>query len=800
MDPVELGADVHFRMLIDGVKDYAIFLLDPEGRVSTWNAGAEHIKGYSAEEVIGTHFSRFYPAEALDRKWPDIELAEARRLGRFEDEGWRVRKDGSMFWANVTITALRDAQGELRGFSKITRDLTERKRQEESLRQSEERFRTLVEGVKDYAIFMLDPEGRVSTWNAGAQKIKGYSAEEVIGTHFSRFYPADAIVRGWPEKVLAAARRDGRSEDEGWRVRKDGSMFWASVVVTAIRGPQGELRGFSKITRDLTERKRFEQIESNARQMEEFVAMLAHELRNPLASISNATIVLTSESKASSEVAWAAGVMERQVGLLARLVDDLLDVSRITRGKIALERKSVDLTDIVKRAVEASRIWIDAREQVLEVRLPEGPLAIEGDLARLTQVVTNLLHNAAKFTPARGAIHVALEADDARATLRVRDNGVGISPRLLPQVFDLFTQGDRSLDRAEGGLGIGLTIVRRLIELHGGTVRALSEGPGRGSEFVVQLPRTARPVAQPARGAPAEQGADRLRVLVVDDNQDSAESMAMLLQRMGHEAHAVFDGPSALDLATRLKPDLVLLDIGMPGMSGHEVARALRGTPGLAGLSLFAMTGYGQEADRRSTQEAGFDEHLVKPISVDVLRRRVSSIAARARAQRHEGGAVDDREPPADVEIRRASIASPVAQALIEALNAELSSRYPEEGANHFALEEGEVAEDRGAFLVARDGDGRPLGCGALRRLDARTAEIKRMYVAPEARGRGVARAVLAALEAEARRLGVTRLVLETGERQPEALALYSQAGFRRTPPFGEYVDSPLSVCLEKLL
>ncbi|XXX46314.1 GNAT family N-acetyltransferase [Sorangium sp. So ce119] len=791
-------------MLIDGVKDYAIFMLDTEGRVITWNAGAQQIKGYSAEEVIGTHFSRFYPAEALARRWPQTELAEARRLGRFEDEGWRVRKDGSMFWANVIITALRDPEGELRGFSKITRDLTERKRQEESLRQSEERFRMLVEGVKDYAIFMLDPEGRVATWNAGAQQIKGYTAEEVIGSHFSRFYPADALERRWPEAVLAAARRDGRFEDEGWRVRKDGSTFWASVVVTAIHGPRGELRGFSKITRDLTERKRFEQIESNARQMEEFVAMLAHELRNPLASISNATIILERESKACPEIAWAVGVMERQVGLLVRLVDDLLDVSRVTRGKIALERKSVDLADIVKRAVEASRGWIGAREQVLEVRLPEGPLSVEGDLARLTQVVTNLLHNATKFTPVRGSIQVALEADDARATLRVRDSGVGISPRLLPQVFDLFTQGDRSLDRADGGLGIGLTIVRRIVELHGGTVRALSEGPGRGSEFVVQLPRAARPVAHATRGAPAgripERTADRLRVLVVDDNQDSAESMAMLLQRMGHEAHAVFDGPSALDLATQLKPDLVLLDIGMPGMTGHEVARALRGIPGLAGLSLFAMTGYGQEADRRSTQEAGFDEHLVKPISVEVLRRHVTSIAARARAQRREGGAVDDREPAASVEIRRASIASPAAQALIEALNAELSSRYPEEGANHFALEEDEVAEDRGAFLVARDGDGRPLGCGALRRLDARTAEIKRMYVPPEARGRGVARAVLAALEAEARRLGVTRLVLETGERQPEALALYTRAGFRRIPPFGEYVDSPLSVCLEKLL
>ncbi|WP_437635501.1 hybrid sensor histidine kinase/response regulator [Sorangium sp. So ce854] len=631
MDPTELGADVQFRTLIDGVRDYAIFMLDTEGRVTTWNAGAQQIKGYSAEEAIGMHFSRFYPADALERDWPQIELAEARRLGRFEDEGWRVRKDGSRFWANVIITAIRDAGGALRGFSKITRDLTERKRQEELLRQSEERFRTLVEGVRDYAIIMLDPEGHVATWNAGAQQITGYSADEVIGSHVSRFYPADARERTWPETVLASARRKGRFEDEGWRVRKDGSRFWASVVVTAIHGPDGELRGFSKITRDLTERKRLEQIESSARQMEEFVAMLAHELRNPLASISNVTSVLRPEGEASPEVAWAAGVMERQVGQLVRLVDDLLDVSRITRGKITLECKRVDLNDVVKRAVEASRAWIDAREQDLEVEVPVEPLLVDGDLARLTQVVTNLLHNAAKYTPARGSIRVTLEADGANVTLRVRDNGVGIPPRLLPHVFDLFTQGDRSLDRAEGGLGIGLTIVRRLIDLHGGTVQALSDGPGRGSEFIVQLPRPARPLAPPARGAPAAPSGERLRVLVVDDNEDSAESMAMLLRRMGHEAHAVFDGPSAIELATRLRPDLVLLDIGMPGMTGHDVARALRSTPGLEGLSLFAMTGYGQESDRRATQEAGFDEHLVKPISVDVLRRHVGDIAARAR-------------------------------------------------------------------------------------------------------------------------------------------------------------------------
>ncbi|WP_437591121.1 hybrid sensor histidine kinase/response regulator [Sorangium sp. So ce1000] len=630
MDPTGLGADVHFRMLVEGVKDYAIFMLDTEGRVTTWNAGAQQIKGYSAQEVIGMHFSRFYPAEAIERKWPQTELAEARRVGRFEDEGWRVRKDGSMFWANVIITAIRGPDGELRGFSKITRDLTERKRHEESLRQSEERFRLLVEGVRDYVILMLDPEGRVATWNAGAERIHRYAAQEVIGTHFSRFYPAEAIERGWPERALTTARREGRFEDEGWRLRKGGSKFWASVLITAIHGPGGELRGFSKITRDLTERKRLEEVESNARQMEEFVAMLAHELRNPLAPIANAASVLKLEGKDNAQVVWAAGLMERQIDQLVRLVDDLLDVSRITRGKIALESKRVDLADVVARAAEASQTWIDAREQALEVQLPVEPLAVvQGDMARLTQVVNNLLHNAAKFTPPRGSIRVTLEADDAQATLRIRDTGVGISPELLPKVFDLFTQGDRSLDRTEGGLGIGLTIVRRLVELHGGTVQALSEGAGRGSEFIVRLPRSERPVAPLAASAPAAQAGRKLRILVVDDNRDSAESMALLLKRMGNEVHAVFDGPSALDLATRLPPDVVLLDIGMPGMTGYDVARALRRIPDLANLSLFAMTGYGQESDRRRTQEAGFDVHLVKPIRADVLKRHLASIADR---------------------------------------------------------------------------------------------------------------------------------------------------------------------------
>ena len=293
------------RLLVHGTTDYAIFLLDPQGRVASWNPGAERIKGYHAEEIIGQHFSRFYPQEVIDRGWPEHELRVAAAEGRFEDEGWRLRKDCSRFWANVVITALRDERGRLRGFSKVTRDLTERKRAEEDLRRSEERFRLMVEGAKDYAIFMLDPKGLVASWNPGAERIKGYSAQEIIGQHFSRFYPQDVIDRGWPDYELEVAAAEGRFEDEGWRLRKDGSRFWANVVITALKDERGDLLGFSKITRDMTERKRAEEHarrlveEAAARRVAEQDARLIREQREwlhvTLASIGDAVIATDGE-------------------------------------------------------------------------------------------------------------------------------------------------------------------------------------------------------------------------------------------------------------------------------------------------------------------------------------------------------------------------------------------------------------------------------------------------------------------------------------------------------------------------
>jgi len=623
-------SEQRFRMLVESVHDYAIFMLDPEGYVTSWNPGAERLKLYKAGEIIGKHFSIFYPEEALARGWPEYELKMARAEGRFEDEGWRVRKDGTLFWANVLITALRDSSGELVGFSKITRDLTERRRHEEDLRHSEERFRLMVEAVQDYAIFMLDPEGRVASWNAGAQRIKGYTPSEIIGQHFSRFYPADRIAAGWPEHELEMARKTGRFEDEGWRLRKDGSRFWANVVITAVHAPSGEVQGFTKVTRDLTERRRMETLEEEGRQINEFLAMLGHELRNPLASIRNAVAVMGVKAEADPTTSWARQVIERQVRHLGRLVDDLLDVGRITSGKITLRREAVELGAIVSRAVEAARPLHENRHQKLEVDLEGEGAPILGDTTRLVQVVLNLLSNSAKYTPEGGHVWVQARREGHDAVLRVRDDGVGMSPELIPRVFDIFVQGDRSLDRSEGGLGIGLTMVERLVALHGGPVTAHSEGPGKGSEFVVKLPLAAPGSPPPAGGRPAApRKARRLRVLVVDDNRDAGESMSLLLGMWGHDVTMAHDGTTALAIAEREQPQVVLLDIGLPGIDGYEVARRIRTQPGGENIALVAITGYGQAEDKQRAQEAGFALHLVKPIEPEALQRALARFEPR---------------------------------------------------------------------------------------------------------------------------------------------------------------------------
>ncbi|HUQ74302.1 MAG TPA: PAS domain S-box protein [Burkholderiales bacterium] len=619
------GIDDPFRSIVESARDYAIFLLDREGHILSWNRGAQSIKGYEPREIIGRHFSAFYTREANDRRWPQQELEIAARDGRLEDEGWRVRKDGSLFWANVIITALRDPAGELRGFSKITRDLTERRRQERMLRESEERFRLMIESVKDYAIFMLDTQGRVASWNAGAERIKGYRADEIIGEHFRLFYTDEARHRRWPEEELRRARDDGRYEEEGTRVRRDGTTFWANVVITPVRDSTGELRGYAKVTRDLSDRKRIESLETQDRQMQEFLAVLAHELRNPLAPISNALSLLARKPTADPAEIWVRDVLQRQTTQLARLVDDLLDVSRITRAALVLDRKPIDLRTVVRHAADASMQWYEQRRHTLDVNVSDERVVVDGDEVRLSQVVQNLLHNAAKYTPEGGRIDVRVRRDGAHAVIVVRDNGIGMAPETLNTAFELFKQAHQGLDRTQGGLGVGLTLVQRLVRMHGGSVEARSEGPGRGSEFIVRLalreePAIVRQAGEGRPGMPAAKPARR-RILVVDDNRDAAQALRLLLESDGHEVRVASDGPGGLSLAQQYPPDVALLDIGLPQMDGYELARRMRQDPALAGALLVAVTGYGQMHDRARASASGFNHHLVKPVEFSALQR-----------------------------------------------------------------------------------------------------------------------------------------------------------------------------------
>ena len=625
------GIEDPYRRLVEGARDYAIFLLDRGGHVLSWNAGAERIKGYQAAEIVGRHFSLFYPEDANAKGWPQHELAVADARGRFEDEGWRVRKDGSRFWANVVITAMRDATGTLRGFSKITRDISERRRYEETLRLSEERFRLLVESVKDYAIFMLDPEGRVVSWNAGAQRIKGYAAQDVIGRHFSVFYTEEARRRKWPDQELSSARQQGRFEDEGLRVRKDGTTFWANVVLTPVYDREGVRRGYAKITRDLTERQRIEALEQAERQANEFLAMLAHELRNPLAPMANALKLLAGRPTLDSTEQWVRDVLERQTSQMTRLVDDLLDVSRVTRAAMVLDRKPVDVRTSVRNAVDAARQWVDEAGHRVELSIAEERLMVDGDEVRLHQIFQNLLHNAAKYTPPGGRIEVNARREGGEAVICVRDNGVGMSAELLESAFELFKQGGQSLDRQKGGLGVGLTLVQRLAGLHGGSVEAHSEGAGKGSEFVVRLPLRAEPAivdaASVARaGHAARSGAPR-RVLVVDDNQDAAHALRLLLESDGHQVLVASDGPGGLAMAREHRPDAVLLDIGLPKLNGYEIAKRIRADPAIKATMLVAVTGYGQMQDRALASAAGFDHHLVKPVEFKALQELLRTTA-----------------------------------------------------------------------------------------------------------------------------------------------------------------------------
>lgn len=633
----ELNDIRRFKLLVDSVVDYAIFMLDPQGRVATWNPGAQRIKGWRADEIVGRPFETFYSPEAVAAGWPQEELRRAARDGRFEDLGWRVRKDGHRIWASVVITAMRDEDGRLIGYGKVVRDMSDARRQQEALRQSEEQFRLLVQSVKDYAIFMLDARGSIRTWNDGAAAIHGYEPGEVLGTHFSRLFTPEDAAGGRPDDEIARALRDGRADDQGWRIRKGGARFWADVVVTPVRDGQGTLLGFAKVTRDLTEQRRLAELEHSSRRMSEFLAMLAHELRNPLAPIRNAVSLMDTMNALPQQLVTLRDVIARQTGQLTRLVDDLLDVARVATGKIFLRRALIDFREVVHESVEAVQPEMDLRGHHLSLTLPAGPLPMRGDAARLAQVLQNLLNNAARYTPDGGEIGLTVGIDEGDCVSVVSDNGIGIAAHSLTRIFDLFVQEAPGAPAFDRGLGVGLTLARMLVAQHGGSLQGASEGLGRGSSFTVTLPLAPAFVesTEPGRSGgtvrQVEGTASRARVLVVDDNRDAADTLVSLIGALGHDASAAYSLQEAMTAADTLNPTVALLDLSMPDNDGFFVLARLRERPGLERIYAAAVTGYGQASDRERTLAAGFDAHLTKPVDVEQLQSLLEMSVPRTR-------------------------------------------------------------------------------------------------------------------------------------------------------------------------
>jgi PAS domain S-box-containing protein len=509
--------------------------------------------------------------------------------------------------------------------------MTEQNQSVPTLRDNpEEQYRLLTENVKDFAIFLLDKDGKIATWNTGAERITGYTEAEAVGQPFALLFRPQDIFNREPEKELSIAVEKGRSEDERWHIRKNGTQFWAMGVVTPLWDDGGRLRGYAKIMRDITDRKRAEtELAEANRRKDEFLAMLAHELRNPLAPVLNGLQLLRMEQTVSPNGQQAIGMIDRQARHLTRLVDDLLDVSRITTGKVSLRKERVELHTVINNAIETVRPLVESRKHELSVSLPSESVWLEADPARLTQVLANLLNNAAKYTELGGHVQLSAERQGPVVIVRVRDTGIGILPEMLPRIFETFVQGDRSIDRSQGGLGIGLTLAKSLVEMHGGKIEGHSPGVGKGSVFEVRLPVVAEVTPLEPEAVEKRQATKvhSLRLLVVDDNPDTVESLAMLLRLNGHEVMTADTGPAALEAALAHDRDVILLDIGLPSINGYDVARRIRAKADKP--VLIAMTGYGQQEDREKSREAGFDYHLTKPVDPNRLQDLLGKIGQR---------------------------------------------------------------------------------------------------------------------------------------------------------------------------
>lgn len=491
--------------------------------------------------------------------------------------------------------------------------------------EASEAYRLLVESVEDYAIFMLDTDGRVANWNAGAERVHGYTAQEMVGQPFAALYFRESLSGGPCARDLATAERTGRFQGEGMRKRKDGSTFWATVIITALRDEDGQHLGFATATRDMTEHLRAEQehvrlarAEENERRRDEFLAIMGHELRNPLAPMVTAMQLIKLRDGRQCEKQFA--VIDRQLKHMMHLVDDLLDVSRALRNQVELSPKTIEVSQVLARALEIASPLVQEKRHRVEVEVSPTGLLVNVDPDRMVQVFGSLLSNAAKYTDSGGEIRVGASSSGDRVEVTVADTGSGIAPELMPRIFELFTQGEQGIERQLGGLGIGLAIARRLVSAHQGQITAHSDGLGKGSCFTVRLPSVVRespsvpaPISQVRSTGPAK------RVLIVDDNEDATEMLSALLQRRGHETRVALDGLHALEIAHDFRPNIVFLDIGLPRLDGFQVARRMRKIPACAAIPIVAVTGYARDSDRQRALQSGFSDHLVKPVDLAQL-------------------------------------------------------------------------------------------------------------------------------------------------------------------------------------
>ncbi|HYO26057.1 MAG TPA: ATP-binding protein [Lacipirellulaceae bacterium] len=501
-----------------------------------------------------------------------------------------------------------------------------------------ERFDLLAMDAKEYAVFLVGLDGKILCWNVGAERIFGYPSNEIIGQHFSRFFTPEDTFTGQPEHEFQTALAEGRAVSNVWQVRKDGARFWCQGIVTPLLDENKQVRSFARVTHDLTEseavqaqRKRADGLAEANRSKEEFMALLSHELRSPLSPIVNALNILRQMRTNDPIIEQAGDIIDRQVNVMVRLVDDLLDISRITKGKLRLVKEQVDLRTIVNHAAETARPLMDARKQDFSVSLPMEPIWVEADSMRMGQVVVNLLNNAAKYTDSGGLISMTIGREGDEAIIRVRDNGIGITPELLPHIFELFTQVDGSLGRSYGGLGIGLALASSLVTMHGGRLQASSSGLGTGCVFAIKLPILANPTLPRVRTQLERESAPGrpLHVWIVEDNVDSADTLSMLLRLHGHDVRIARSGEAAIALAASARPDIVLLDIGLPGLDGYQVAHRLRQLPDFTKVTLCALTGYTpSESDLQRQQETGFDHYYVKPVDSGKLLALFESVAA----------------------------------------------------------------------------------------------------------------------------------------------------------------------------